>query len=207
LPEFKKLPFNERPHLMPYLIHLTRGSISENNRSAFDNLMKILRDGKIRGNAKGCIKGPYSACCFMDVPFASLKYVLRRSKKDTRAPSYEPYGLFVQKQYAYKKGARPVLYLSNDEMEDLSVPGEARWRVVRLDVKSGNWISWLHEREWRCLGDFCLPKRFSGVLVKTLDEVEELYRVIENSPNRYKVFPRCILPLDVICQGLVYWTP
>ncbi len=49
IPEFNDLPFNERPDLTPYLIHLTRNSFGQNKRSAFENLLMILRDGKIRG--------------------------------------------------------------------------------------------------------------------------------------------------------------
>ncbi len=136
------------------------------------------------GGEKGFIKGPTPACCLMDVPFSSLKYVLNRSEKDRAAAKYEPYGVFIQKQYAYKRGCRPVLYLSNSEMEDLAIPESEWWRVVRLEVSSGKWISWLHEREWRCRGDLVLPRYFSGVLVKDLEDVEALHDAIADSPRR-----------------------
>lgn len=71
---FKELPFNKHPDLTPYLIHLTRNSERENKNSALDNLISILKTGKIWGSdASGYIKGPNTASCFMDVPFMSLK--------------------------------------------------------------------------------------------------------------------------------------
>lgn len=42
--EFERLPFEERPDLTPYLVHLTK---EKNGRSAFGNLVKILKAGKV----------------------------------------------------------------------------------------------------------------------------------------------------------------
>jgi hypothetical protein len=96
------------------------------------------------------IKGSSSAACFMDVPFASLKYVLTPENTDPQSPRYEPYGIVVTKRYAYDEGCRPVLYLSNNELDDMRIPKSHLWRVVRFEVSRDGWISWLHEREWRC---------------------------------------------------------
>ena len=43
MPEFEELPFFKRPDLTPYLVHLTKNTKSENDRSAFKNLVNILR--------------------------------------------------------------------------------------------------------------------------------------------------------------------
>ena len=65
------------------------------------------------------------------------------------------------------------------------------------------WISWLHEREWRCKGDdFSLPIKV-GVLVKTSAEARRLQKMIYENPEEYKVKPLTILPLSVVCQGLL----
>jgi hypothetical protein len=83
-PEFKDLPFYDRPDLTPYLIHLTK-STNEGKRkySAFDNLVSMLETGEIWGSQrKGYIKGKNSATCFMDIPFVSLKYVLNKDNTD-----------------------------------------------------------------------------------------------------------------------------
>lgn len=106
----------------------------------------------------------------MDVPFASLKYVLTPENSDPQSPRYEPYGIAVTKRYAYDKGCRPVLYFSNAETTDLRIPRSKLWRVVRLEVSKKGWISWLHEHEWRCEGEFTLPgsvrQRSYGIRVR-----------------------------------------
>jgi hypothetical protein len=69
LPEFEDLPFYERPDLTPYLVHLTKNTKQEGGYSAFENLVNILQEGKIRASdsSKGFIKGRRRATCFMDV--------------------------------------------------------------------------------------------------------------------------------------------
>src|SRR5574337_587464 len=133
--EANDLPYYERPDLSPYLVHLTKNTRSEDNFSAFDNLVSILRCGQVWGSEKrkGYIKGPHSAACFMDVPFSSLKYVLNANNCDSEHPRYEPFGIVITKKYAYERGCRPVLYLSHQEMDDLGMPDGEKWRGVRFD--------------------------------------------------------------------------
>lgn len=202
-PEFEELPFSERPDLTPYLIHLTKNTESEDKYSAFDNLVSILKGGSIFGSdsKKGFIKGNNEAVCFMDVPFVSLKYILNKDNCDPHDPRYEPYGIVVHKNAAYNKKCRPVIYLSNDELRDLNIPEEELWRVVRLEKFKNGWVSWLHEREWRCKGDFLVPTS-AIVLVKNTIDARKLQKIIANNPKDFKVKPRSILPLNVICQGL-----
>jgi hypothetical protein len=75
LPQFDNLPFNSRPDLTPYIIHLTKNTKAQDKYSAMNNLVSILRTGEIWGSnsSKGFIKGPNKATCFMDVPFQALK--------------------------------------------------------------------------------------------------------------------------------------
>ena len=135
-------------------------------------LSTFLETGKIWGSSskKGLHQGPEQSACFMDVPFASLKYVLTPENSDPQSPRYEPYGIAVTKRYAYDKGCRPVLYFSNAETTDLRIPRSKLWRVVRLEVSKKGWISWLHEHEWRCEGEFTLPgsvrQRSYGIRVR-----------------------------------------
>lgn len=203
MPKFDELPFTDRPDLSPYLLHFTKNTEGEDNYTAFDNLCNILETGEIYGSdsSKGFIKGPYEATCFMDVPFMSLKYVFTEDNTKHDRPRYEPYGVLVTKRYAYKMGARPVLYLSDKETTRLNIPPNELWRVVKLNVdKSGNWISWLHEREWRKKGDFSLPKTSIAALVKTSREAKKLSKLIEN--EKYKCKPRSVIPLGIVCQRL-----
>ena len=133
--ESNDLPFFERPDLSPYLVHLTKNTNKEDEYSAFDNLVNILNLGEVWGSntKKGFIKGPSKAACFMDIPLSSLKYALTAQNSDPEKPRYEPYGVLVTKNYAYKHGCRPVMYLSNDELKAINVPDQELWRVVRLE--------------------------------------------------------------------------
>ena len=204
LPEFEDLPFYERPDLTPYIVHLTKNTKQEDDFSAFENLVNILQEGRIRGSksSKGFIKGPNRAACFMDVPFAALKYVLNPRGSNPENPRYEPCGIVVTKKYAYKQGCRPVLYLSDKETRDLRIPRDELWRVVRFEVTDQGWISWLHEREWRCRGSFDVPSNPQVVLVKNMSEVERLTKLIQKNPRDFSSIPRSIVPLTIICQGL-----
>lgn len=203
--DFEKLPFEERPDLTPYLVHLTKNTAADDKFSALDNLTNILRSGEIWGSStsRGFIKGPKKATCFMDVPFQALKYVLNPTNTNEANPRYEPYGVFVTKKLAYKRGCRPVLYLSDAELRDLRIPREEWWRVVKLEKSSDGWISWIHEREWRCAGSFRMPPSPAGVLVKTASDAQELRDTIAAKPHEFKVKPLSIIPLQVICQGLL----
>ncbi|MGA9624172.1 MAG: hypothetical protein WBL65_02710 [Bryobacteraceae bacterium] len=204
LPQFDDLPFNSRPDLTPYLIHLTKNTKAEDEYNALENLTSILKSGEIWGSdtSKGFVKGPHTAACFMDVPFQALKYVLTPENADPQKPRYEPYGIVVTKRYGYDHGCRPDLYLSNDETGRLCIPTDELWRVVRFEVTEEGWISWQHEREWRCKGNFRLPAETLAVLVKTTAEAAQLTEWLVGDPE-YKCKPRSVIPLNVICQGLL----
>ena len=204
MPSFDDLPFRSRPDLSPYLIHLTRHSAQA---SALENLKRILRDGTIRGSknrdGRGFIKGTSSATCFMDIPIGALKYVLQgQDLAAARKIRYEPYGVFVLKTTGYKKGCRPVMYLSDEELLRFRVSPVEQWRVVKFHVQGDTWVSWLHEREWRARGDFKLPPSVTGVFVKTATEAQSLSRELVTNRKMYCCVPRCILPLSIVCQGL-----
>lgn len=202
---FDELPFNARPDLTPYLLHLTKNTKAEDKFSAYENLVSILMTGKIFGSStkKGFIKGKTKAACFMDVPFASLKHVLTPENRAPKNPRYEPYGIVVTKRNAYRDGCRPVLYLSNQESAALKIPERELWRVVRLEVVEKKWISWLHEREWRCPRGFQLPAKIPAVFVRNSFEAEELADELAKAPKDFKCRPRSIIPLNLLCQGFL----
>jgi len=197
--EFNSLPFTERPDLTPYLIHLTRSTKDDDDFSAFDNLVNIIETGSVWAT-QTYIKGRCKAACFMDVPFIALKYICNKGNKER----YQPYGVFVTKKYAYNQGARPVLYLSDKEIRRLKLPADEQWRAVKFEVTQAGWISWLHEREWRCPGDFQLPKNPFGVLVRAAKEAVQFQKMLLEERRELSSVPRSILPLEIICQGLNY---
>lgn len=204
--EYEDLPFDVRPDLSPYITHLTKNTRAEDDYSAFENLISILQGGEIWGSdsRKGFIKGRNDAVCFMDIPLHCLKYVLDYDNANPKQPRYEPFGIIITKKLAYKKGCRPVLYLSNSEAKRLRVPRDELWRVVRFEVTGQRWISWLHEREWRCKGNFKMPPNPLAVLVKNPIYAKKLTKKIAEEPKEFKVKPQSIIPLTVLCQGLPY---
>ena len=206
MPKFEELPFNIRPDLSKYLIHLTKKSFEDDNITAFKNLVSILKKGKIRGSdsKNGFIKGSNKATCFMDVPLSSLKYVLDSHNSCSINPRYEPFGILITKKFGYKKGCRPVLYLSDNELKALKIPHEEKWRVVKLEVDGDKWISWIHEREWRCKNNLKLSKNPPTVFVKNTKYAKKLQKMINKNPNKFRVKPKSIIPLNVICEGLPY---
>ncbi len=200
------LPFFQRPDLSPFLVHLTKNTLSEDKYSAFDNLVNILKTGEVIGSTtkKGFIKGTSSASCFMDIPLSSLKYVLNEANTNPDHPRYEPFGIIVSKEYAYGNGCRPVLYLSDAETKSLQIRSNQLWRVVRLEGVDGFHVNWLHEREWRSKGSFPLPSKVRAVLVKSTKSAERLQKLISRERDRFKSVPASIIPLSVLCQGLPY---
>jgi hypothetical protein len=201
-PAFEDLPLYERPDLRPYLIHLTKNTVAENGESAFNHLVSILQTGKILGT-KTFIKGQDPAVCFMDVAFYSLKkYILNKENTDSKDPRYEPFGIFVSKKYAYNEKCRPVLHLSDEDVDRLKIPNSELWRVVKLELSKNRSVSWLHEREWRAKGDFSLPSTWHGVLVRNPTCAEKLEKLIADTPERFKAMRYSVIPLTVLCQGL-----
>lgn len=199
------MPFTSRPDLTPYLLHLTKNTNSEDEYSAYDNLMSILRNGKIWGSdtRKGFVKGKRKAACFMDVPFSSLKYVLTPENSNPEKPRYEPYGVAIAKRTAYPLGCRPVLYLSDEEKDSLAIPESELWRVVRFELRKERMISWIHEREWRAPDELKLPSSIPAAFVKTSAEAAKLTKALNKNPDKFKCIPRSVIPLIVVCQGLL----
>lgn len=118
--------------------------------SALDVLCQILKAGKIIGsNNKGFIKGTDTAVCFTECPLSAVK--LFASGDEVKNAKYRFYGIAVSKQAAFKNGARPVIYLPDEE--GYWIPEGEKWRHVRFEYGE---IDWTFEREWRKKGDFDL---------------------------------------------------
>jgi hypothetical protein len=98
-----------------------------------------------------------------------------------------------------------VLYLSDEETETLNIPYSELWRVVRFEVTKDNWISWIHEREWRSKGNFKLPRRIPAAFVKTTTEAEKLSKKVAKATEKkpWACTPLSVIPLEVLCQGLI----
>lgn len=162
------------------LTHFTRAAKTE---SAIDRLVTILREGKVRGSTR-MVRGGQAAVCFFDVPLTDLRILLDRRNRRR----YQPFGIAVDKRYAFRIGARPVIYMPWREAEALLAPGE-RWRVVALDLERRPPIDWSFEREWRIAGDLVLPAGRAVALVESWRDADEIYDRFEGQPPCAGVIP------------------
>lgn len=101
------------------LTHFTRARAAS---SALDNLIAILRDGLIHGSER-MIRGRRRAVCLFDAPLAELHKLLDHRNRHR----YQPFGVAVDKRYAFRMGVRPVVYMP--------------WReaIQMLQANSGGW--------------------------------------------------------------------
>jgi hypothetical protein len=170
------------------LTHFTRAS---HPAAALDNLAAILSAGTIRASSR-MIRTKQPVICFFDAPFEHLARVL-----DPRARRrYEPCGIAVSKRYAFKMGARPVIYLPWAEASAL-LPHSERWRVVGLDLGRNPGVDWTFEREWRMPGDLHFGARDTVAVVPDWRDADEIYA-------RFDGHPPCagVLPLKSLYQSL-----
>jgi hypothetical protein len=100
----------------PILTHFTRASKTS---SALDNLLVILDGGIVRG-ARRMIRGGRPAVSLYDPSFPELGGLLSRRNRRR----YEPFGIAIDKRYAFRLAARPVIYLPWREAEELLAPEE-----------------------------------------------------------------------------------
>jgi len=170
---------------LPMLTHFTRAA---GTKSAIDNLDAILRGGVIRG-ATRLIQGGRPVVCLFDATVGELGQLLVRSNRRR----YEPFGVALDKRYAFRKGARPVLYLPWREARQI-LAQEERWRVAAIDLDRNPPIDWSFEREWRVAGDLPLPVRAAVALVESWRDADELYDRFDGDPPCAGVIPVKDLP-------------
>jgi len=95
----------------PTLAHFTRAA---GKSSALDNLARILAGGLVRGSSRMLLGGQRGVCLF-DAPADELAHLLTRENRRR----YEPFGVAVDKRYAFSQGARPVIYMPTAEAADI----------------------------------------------------------------------------------------
>jgi len=164
----------------PMLTHFTRASA---NGDALDNLTAILRDRIIYGSSR-MIPGKQPAVCLFDAPVAELFGLLARKNRHR----YQPFGVALERRYAFSVGARPVIYMPLEEARGL-LPASELWRVMSLDLASDPQIDWTFEREWRVAGDLRLPNDGAVALVEGWRDVEAIYDRFDGAPPCVGVIP------------------
>ncbi|CAL9630135.1 hypothetical protein [Streptomyces sp. enrichment culture] len=111
--------------------------------TAEERMVSILHGGALRGARDYWADAP--VICFSEVTETARRAMLRDGVGGRGA--YAPWGVVLDRAQLIRAGARPVLYLSKEEMaQTQSLPRRLRNRRVRYDPGSSDW---LHEREWR----------------------------------------------------------
>lgn len=160
------------------LIHLTgyRG-----NLSAIDALKSILAAGRICGSGNsGFVKGSKTAVCFTEMPLSAIQQHVERSKP-TKHP-YECCGIALSKNQAWARGARPVIYLPDNEAA--WIPDEQKWRHVRFELGE---VDFSHEREWRSEGNFDLNDIGFYVIVPSRDGEAFIRKELSDIAQRHVI--------------------
>ena len=140
-----------RPDITHALIHLTGDRTAQNGLNAEQALHSILQEGKIRGSDNsGYIKGPNRAACMTEMPLSSISYFVDSHQAKHK---YQNFGVAISKDSAWRAGARPVIYLPDDEAS--WIPESEKWRHVQFNHGK---VDFTHEREWRCKGDLDISK-------------------------------------------------
>lgn len=168
----------------PMLTHFTRASKSG---SALDNLLAIIEQGVVKGAGR-MIRERHAVVSLFDAPFAELHPLLDRRNRRR----YEPFGIAIDKRYAFKHGARPVIYLPLREAQEILAPNEL-WRVVTVEMNRTPAVDWTHEREWRLAGDLVLEPRCFSALVASWRDADAIFEHFDGHPPCAGV-----IPLDAI---------
>jgi hypothetical protein len=164
------------------LTHFTRAHAAS---SALDNLIAILRDGLIHGSER-MIRGKRPVVCLFDAPLAELPRLLDYRNRHR----YQPFGIAVDKRYAFRMGVRPAVYMPWREAIQMIPAGEL-WRVVTIDMNRTPPIDWSFEREWRIAGDLPIEAKRTVALVETWRDADEIF-------DRFGGRPPCggVIPLS-----------
>jgi len=173
------LKFGKLPSA-PMLAHFTRAS---GKSSALDNLLWILDDRRIRGSSRMMPTGVRGVCLF-DAPPQELAHLLTPQNRRR----YEPFGVAIDKRYAFSMGARPVIYMPAAEAATI-LDADEMWRVVSIDMNRNPPIDWTFEREWRVLGDLPIQPQLSVALVAGWRDVDEIYERFNGKPPCAGVIP------------------
>lgn len=168
-----------RPDITNALIHLTGDRTCIGRLSAEQALHSILKEGFIRGSGNdGFIKGTQHAVCFTEMPLSSIKYYINDNHSFEH--TYDYFGIALSKTAAWRAGARPVIYLPDDEAQ--WIPDKENWRHVQFKLGG---VDFTHEREWRLMGDIDLSNFNFYVIVPKREHEEKISEI--NSPVAKKI--------------------
>jgi hypothetical protein len=197
--ETQKRRIGERSDFSASVVHLTRKTQED---SSAEILYKIISSGEIIGSktTKGYIIGKTPAVCFQDAPLVSIcqnvYFEQKRSQETKEKLKYDATGLAFPKNYAYRKGARPVIYDQISKAKEY-LKEENWWRIVNFDLSSDNeMIDWTHEREWRSPGNFDFELKETTLLFSNSVSYKEFAELCKDDGTDYLLTVKGIVVMD-----------
>lgn len=146
--------------------------------SAFEVLLRIIDDGylqtswslreKANGDVEPTIYGRRSALCFTEMPLHAL--IDYQSKREGSG-YVEKYAIVVKKREFFAAGGRKVIsglsaqhrelhrhlddsYFCRNLSPECGLGEHEQYRYVAMNIGSGKYVDWSHEREWRWTKDY-----------------------------------------------------
>ena len=139
-----------RHDLTDYVIHFTKNQVlalpdgTQRFFLARDVLLNILRTGVIRPTfaarrnrsssaLRATIKGPTAAVCLTEQPL----WAVLANRASTTISRYSGYGIAFNKSLIYNRGARPVIYGTQDMLGQRITPGEPGYEEGKDIFRNG----------------------------------------------------------------------
>jgi hypothetical protein len=166
----------QRIDISTAIVHFTKEADIDGRRwSAVEILVKILKEKTLKGGT-GFVVGPHRAVCFQDSPMLGLAQNVQFERECLEKGGrlrYRGTGPAFNKRYAFKLGARPVLYERTEVAKKL-LPEAEHWRIVNLNLSDKEHIiDWTHEREWRAPDDISFNRKAVAVFVEDAKAYKE----------------------------------
>ena len=121
------------------------------DRSALACLLRIVGEGLLRASSEG-IRGAFPVISFTEVPLGEFRR--RRVFRGHRHRfDFEPWGIAIRRDLLQRLGARPVIYGSEDDWQELSAAERPFFQKAADDQSSTDNRA---EREWRLCRDLSL---------------------------------------------------
>jgi len=134
--------------------------------SAFDTLCRILSERRLRASGR-LIRGGRAVVCFTAAPPERILELVQWQRHLLRW-RFEPYCIALRRDYAERKGIRPVIYAAPGEYERLAP--EQRHLYQRHEPPQ---VDWSAEEEWRHVGDLDLDDARPGEIAALAPTAEE----------------------------------
>ncbi len=152
--------------------HSIANSKNDYSHSAYDTLIRILSEKKIRATSRHYRKD-ISAVAFSELkPSEAIDLMKWRARYNEM--SFEPYGIAIRKNVAIKIGIKKVIYGDSKEFNSLHETDKPYFQSI------GTKGFWVPEKEWRHIGEIDLSKIKPEDLKIIVCEKEQIVSI-----NRY----------------------